>query len=79
MRIMAFGLKDVPVWAFHGAKDKVVPLEESEEMVAAINARGGNAKLTVYPDAGHDSWTETYDNPEFYDWLLEHRKDAGNK
>jgi len=74
MRIMASGLKDVPVWAFHGGKDKVVPLEESEEMVAAINARGGNAKLTVYPDAGHDSWSETYDNQEFYDWLLNHRK-----
>jgi dipeptidyl aminopeptidase/acylaminoacyl peptidase len=71
---MASGLKDVPVWAFHGAKDKVVPLEESEEMVAAINARGGDAKLTVYPDAGHDSWSETYDNQEFYDWLLNHRK-----
>ena len=74
MRIMASGFKDVPVWAFHGAKDKVVPLEESEEMVAAINARGGDAKLTVYPDAGHDSWSETYDNQEFYDWLLNHRK-----
>lgn len=76
MRIMASGFKDVPVWAFHGAKDKVVPLEESEEMVAAINARGGDAKLTVYPDAGHDSWSETYDNQEFYDWLLNHRKDG---
>ena len=79
MRIMASGFKDVPVWAFHGAKDKVVPLEESEEMVAAINARGGDAKLTVYPDAGHDSWSETYDNQEFYDWLLNHRRSDGTE
>ncbi len=78
-RIMAFRLKDVPVWAFHGAKDSVVPLKQSEEMVKAIKARGGDAKLTVYPDAGHDSWTETYKNKELYDWFLEHRKTSKTK
>jgi predicted peptidase len=78
-RIMAYRLKDVPVWAFHGAKDNVVPLKESEEMVNAIKSRGGNTKLTVYPDAGHDSWTETYNNKELYDWFLEHRKTSKAK
>lgn len=73
-RIMAFRLKDIPVWAFHGAKDNVVPLKQSEEMVNAIKAHGGDAKLTVYPNAGHDSWTETYNNKELYDWFLKHRK-----
>ena len=72
-RFMALKLKDVPVWAFHGAKDRVVPLKESEEMVEAIKARGGDAKLTVYPDSGHDSWTATYDNQDLYDWFLKHR------
>ena len=71
---MADKLKDVPVWAFHGAKDNVVPLKESEEMVNAVKNRGGDAKLTVYPDAGHDSWTETYNNPQLYEWFLQHRK-----
>jgi predicted peptidase len=78
-RYMARRLKDLPVWAFHGAKDKVVPLRESEEMVEAIKARGGNAKLTVYPDTGHDSWTESYDNQELYDWLLKHRRSNETK
>lgn len=73
-RYMADKFKELPVWAFHGAKDNVVPPVKSEEMVSAINARGGNAKLTVYPDAAHDSWTATYDNPELYDWFLKHRK-----
>ena len=73
-RIMALRLRNMPVWVFHGAKDKTVPLEESEEMVNAIRKRGGNAKFTIYPDAGHDSWTETYDNQKLYDWFLEHRK-----
>jgi len=73
-RFMAWRLKDVPVWAFHGGKDNVVPVKESEDMVEAVKGRGGDAKLTVYPEAGHDSWTATYDNPELYDWLLKHRK-----
>jgi predicted peptidase len=72
--LMALGLKDVPVWAFHGAKDQVVPVGESERMVETINARGGNAKLTAYPEAGHDSWTKSYENQELYDWLLSHHR-----
>jgi predicted peptidase len=71
---LANKLKDVPVWAFHGAKDNVVPLSESQRMVDAINAAGGSAKLTIYPEAGHDSWTQTYANPEFYTWLLSHSR-----
>ena len=78
-RFMAMRLKDIPVWVFHGAKDKTVPLKESEEMVNAIRNRGGNAKFTIYPDAGHDSWTETYNNQKLYDWFLEHRKSQKKK
>jgi len=33
-----------------------------------------DVKLTIYPEAGHDSWSETYNNPELYDWLLSHRR-----
>jgi predicted peptidase len=65
-------LKDVPVWAFHGAQDPVVPLEESEKMVDALRACGGDVRFTVYPDAEHDSWTEAYNTPELYTWLLSH-------
>jgi predicted peptidase len=70
---VAYRLKNVPVWAFHGAKDQVVPVERSKEMVEAINAAGGDAKLTIYPEAEHDSWTQTYNNPELYEWFLSHR------
>ena len=45
---------------------------EPIELVALLN--GGAPKLTIYPEAGHDSWTETYDNPELYKWLLEQRR-----
>ena len=74
-RYLAERLKDTPVWVFHGAQDQVVPLRESVEMVESLKKAGGDVKLTVYPEAGHDSWTETYDNPELYEWFLSHRKD----
>ena len=64
-------LKTLPVRVFHGGKDNVVPLAESERMVEAFK-KAGNAgiTLTVYPEAGHDSWSATYGNPEFFEWLL---------
>lgn len=64
----------LPVWAFHGAKDPVVPLKTSEEMIEGLKKQGGQPKLTIYPEAAHDSWTETYDNPAVYAWLLEQKR-----
>jgi predicted peptidase len=43
-------------------------------MVAALKAAGGDPKFTVYPEAGHDSWTGTYNNPDFWTWLLAHKR-----
>ncbi len=68
-------LVNVPVWAFHGGKDPVVRVEESEKMVNAVNKRGGNAKLTIYPENGHDAWTDTFSNPAVYEWLLSHKNE----
>jgi predicted peptidase len=44
-------------------------------MVDALKKAGvQDVKITVYPEAQHDSWTETYKNPELYDWLLKHER-----
>ena len=68
-------LKTLPIWAFHGAKDTTVKVEESERMVEAFKRAGNNdVKLTIYPEAQHDSWTETYNNEELYKWFLEHTR-----
>ncbi len=64
----------LPVWVFHGAKDSTVPLERSEKMVEALKKSGGNVRFTVYPNAGHDSWTEAYANPQLYEWLLQQKR-----
>jgi predicted esterase len=63
-------IKDIPTWVFHGAKDDAVPLKQSQEMVDALKKLGANPKFTVYPNLYHNSWSETYDNPELYQWLL---------
>ena len=69
-------LLELPIWAFHGDSDNVVPLSGSAKIVEAIRQKGGQrVKLTVYEGVGHDSWTTTYDNPELYTWLLSHRSD----
>jgi len=68
-------LLSLGIWAFHGAKDPTVPLAESETMVADLKkAAVTDVQLTIYPEAKHDSWTETYNNPELYAWLLKHSR-----
>ena len=68
-------LKTLPIWAFHGGKDNVVPPSESERMIAAAKKAGcTDVQLTIYPTAGHDSWTESYNNPKLFEWFLAHER-----
>ena len=71
-------LSRMPIWCFHGAKDTVVPLSESESMVKAVRkTKNQKVQFTVYPEAQHDSWTQTYENDAVYEWLLNQKKDNG--
>lgn len=63
-------LIEVPVWAFHGANDTKIPLSVQQELVDALTACGGNAKLTIIPNYGHDIEIPAYAEPGLYDWLL---------
>jgi predicted peptidase len=73
--IEGWGLRNrVPVWAFHGAEDRTVPVEESKRMVEIVERFGGEAKLTVYDGVGHDAWNRAYAEPELWKWLLGHRR-----
>lgn len=65
-------LRHVPIWIFHGAKDSTIHVRESTAMAQALNAVGNDARLTIYPDVGHNAWTATYDDPQFYEWMLSH-------
>jgi predicted peptidase len=70
----AAALKSLPFWVFHGDKDTSIPPEESEHMVKGLREFGCEVRFSVYPGVGHDSWTETYNNPELYGWFLKHSR-----
>lgn len=63
-------LKDLPIWAFHGEMDTSVQVWQSIILVEALKACGGKPRLTIYPDTGHDAWSQAYSDPELYRWLL---------
>jgi len=63
-------MKDVPIWAFHGALDTTVPVERTRDMVKALEAVGGNIKYTEYPDEGHSISARVYYEPELFPWMF---------
>jgi predicted peptidase len=60
----------VPVWAFHGADDDIVPVSGSREVVEALRRAGGNPRYTEYPEAGHHSWLPAFSEPDFWTWVF---------
>ena len=68
-------LRSMPIWAFHGDADDIVPLRATSEPIEAIRRAGGTPNLTVYPGVGHVSWVPAYDTPELWQWLFEQRRE----
>ena len=66
--------RKIPLWFFHGGKDDVVPLVNSERIVAALKTMGAEVKFTLYPEANHNSWDQAFAEPEFLPWLFSHSK-----
>lgn len=64
-------IKRLPLWVFHGANDKNVPVECSRRMVVLLKQIGNRrVRYTEYKDAEHNVWDQTYANPEVLDWLF---------
>jgi predicted peptidase len=71
----AANLAKVPVYAFVGAQDRVVPAERSQTMVKTIRQAGGTqANIKVYPNEGHNIRNLVYSSKEFYDWMFAQKK-----
>ena len=66
--------KDVPLWVVHGDADKVIPVDCSRSLVAAVKEAGGNPKYTELPGVGHDSWTAAYHDEELLDWFFKQHR-----
>ncbi len=67
-------LAGVPVWAFHGEKDGVVPVQGSRKMIEAIRKAGGKPRYTEFAGAGHDIGREYRNTPGVLDWLFAQRR-----
>lgn len=66
-------LKDIPLWAFHGGADPVVPPDQSRQMIEAIQQAGGNPKYTEFEGVGHNSWTKAYRDEGTLEWMFQQR------
>ncbi|MET4082492.1 putative peptidase [Pedobacter sp. UYP30] len=66
--------KHVPLWIFHGAKDDVVDPAFSVATAERLKVLGDEVKLTIYPNANHNSWDSAFAEPGFLPWLYGHRR-----
>lgn len=67
-------LKNPSWWIFHGLKDDVVDPEFSKLMAAALKEKGADVKLTIYPEANHNSWDPAFAEKDLLPWLFSKRK-----
>ena len=72
-------LIDIPIWAFHGKKDKVVQFEDTEWMINNLEGQNNDLKFTADPEADHGMYWSVYPKQELYDWFLKHDKRMRNK
>ena len=70
----ASAMKRVAWWIFHGAKDDEVYPAFSEKMFAAFKNEHANVRFTLYPEANHNSWDNTFAEPGLLSWLFAQHK-----
>lgn len=67
-------IKKLPIWTFHGDADKAVDISETKKLVTQLKKKGSKVKFTIYPEVGHNSWEQTYRNPQLFEWMLSHQR-----
>jgi len=63
-------MRAVPVRAYHGSEDTIVPPAGQQRLVGELRAHGSQAELTIYPGVGHEAWDPAYADPGLLPWLL---------
>ena len=72
-------IKNIPIRIFHGLLDDVVNVDYSIAIYKKLKTCNANVQLTIFDDAGHDSWSKVYDNQEIYDWMFKQIKTDKNE
>ena len=71
---LAKNITKVPIWAWHGDKDKVIKASRSRDMIEAIKAAGGSPKYSEIKNRGHNSWVDVWNSDELWDWLYSQKR-----
>ena len=69
MNWRAWYVKDVPIRVYHGRRDDIVPLCQSEAMVNSVKLQGGNVEFTIYDDLSHNCWDRAFEETDLINWL----------
>lgn len=73
-------IANIPTRIYHGLLDDVVNVDYAVTIYKELKkCQAKEVKLTIFDDAGHDSWTRVYDNPEIYSWMFKQIKINTNK
>lgn len=73
-------IANIPTRIYHGLLDDVVKVDYAIAIYKELKkCNAKDVQLTIFDDAGHDSWTRVYDNPEIYGWMLKQIKTNTNK
>ncbi|NOQ27203.1 MAG: phospholipase [Bacteroidales bacterium] len=62
-------INHIPIWTFHGTKDNLIDINETERLVRRLKTCNGNVKFTRLDSTGHNI-RHIYENQEIYDWFL---------
>lgn len=74
---LASNLERIPIWAFHGSDDSVIPAQGSRDLVAAIKGAGGQLiRYTEFEGIGHNCWDRAMTDPQLLNWLFRQCRDA---
>jgi predicted peptidase len=65
----------LPVWAFSGGRDPVVPKKYFLPGLNKLEELGHpEVRYTIEEDMGHDTWKRVYGGEDLYRWFLEHTR-----
>ncbi|WP_215617723.1 carboxylesterase family protein [Leptothoe kymatousa] len=68
-------IQEIPIWIFHGDADDVVPVEESRQMMAALESVDANVQYTEFSGIGHNAWDPAYADEALPMWLFEQQQE----
>jgi predicted esterase len=63
-------LKYTPIWLFQGGLDRSPDPSTTIQLVNAYNNDGGNLTYTVFPNDGHDTWDNAWQQPGYFPWMM---------